>query len=114
MNNTSLTGVSPRWRTAGVLLGAALLASWAYFAYVALDTGVSLTDCRAEQEHLQNDVQFLVSAASGHVTARDVLAARARQEPALPQRMENGNTLLLRTVTLQFGEDSLLKGVVAR
>ena len=106
--------VSGRWRTATLALLALLVSSWAYLGYSVLDAGVSLSYCRAEEEHMHHDIQFLVSAATGRLLAGDFLAVRAHTEPELPARLDDANTLLLRTVTLQFGEGSLLTGSVVR
>ena len=109
-----VTMVSPRWRTATLALVALLISSWAYLGYWALDSGVSLSYCRSEQDYMHHDIQFLVVAATRHLSSRDFLEVRAKQEPELPARLDEGNTLLLRSVTLQFGEDALLKGLAAQ
>ena len=114
MSTNEVTTVSPRWRTASLVLVALLVISWAYLGYWSLDTRVSLTYSRAEQEHMHHDIQFLVAAGTGRLSTKDFLVVRARQEPELPARLDEGNTLLLRTVTLQFGEDAMLKGMAVR
>ncbi|MBI4537087.1 MAG: hypothetical protein HY712_03920 [candidate division NC10 bacterium] len=106
--------MSPWWRTAAIALALALVVSWGYHGYRLLDMGISLTYCRAEQEHSQYDIEFLVRTGVDRLSSSDFLATQARLEPALPQRLEEGNTILLRTVTLRLGADSLLKGTVPR
>ena len=114
MNTNEVTTISPRWRTATLVLVVLLVISWAYLGYWSLDTGVTLTYSRAEQEHMHHDILFLVAAGTGRLSKKEFLEVRARQEPELPVRLDEGNTLLLRTVTLQFGEDAILKGIAAR
>ena len=114
MEGHDVATVSTRWRTAALILAAGVMLSWAYSAYRLLDAGISLTYCRAEQEHLQHDVAFLVAAGAGRLSVEDVLAVRAKQDPALPMRLDEGRTLLLRSVTLQFGKDGKLIGLASR
>src|SRR5688500_14811583 len=103
-------GVVRGWRLATLGLGTAVVLSWALLGYAVVDGGVSLTYCRAEQEHQEHDIAMLVEAATGHRSSDALLAARAKLEPELPRRLDEGDTLLLRAVTLRFGEDGLLRG----
>jgi len=90
------------------------MSSWAYSAYRLLDAGISVTYSRAEQEHLQHDIAFLVAVGAGRLSVEDVLAVRARQDPDLPLRLDKDGTLLLRSVTLQFGKDGKLTGLASQ
>ena len=103
--------VSRGWRRATLGLIGLLLASWAGFAYLILDGGVSLTYCRDQQLHQEHDIRMLVEAAKGRLSSDVYLKARALLEPELPQRLDEGNTLLLRSITLRFGDDGLLRGL---
>jgi hypothetical protein len=108
------SGVARGWRWAALGLATTLVASWALFGYAVLDGGVSLTYCRAEQEHQEHDIAMLVEAGKGRLSSDAFLAARGGLEPELPRRLDEGNTLLLRTVTLRFGEDGVLRGLAER
>jgi hypothetical protein len=109
-----LATLSARWRTASLLLAAVVILSWTYSAYQMLDAGISLTYCRAEQEHLQHDIAFLVAAGTGRLSAEEFLVTRAKQDPDLPTRLDENSTLLLRSVTLQFGQDGKLTGLASQ
>jgi hypothetical protein len=85
--------------------------SWAFLGYRIVDGRVSLTYCRAEQDHLHHDMRVLVGAAKGRLSSDAFVAARGELEPELPRKLDEGNTLVLRTVVLQFGENALLHGV---
>jgi hypothetical protein len=103
--------VSAAWRRATFALAAALILSWAVLGYAVVDGGISLSYCRAEQEHQKADIRTLVEASKGRLTSETYLAARASMDPALPHKLEEGGTLLLRTLTLQFGADGVLRGI---
>jgi hypothetical protein len=104
-------GVSRAWRWAALFLAVGLILSWAVLGYAIVDGGVSLTYCRADQEHQEHDIRMLVEASKGRLTSTDYLAARAALEPELPQRLDEGHTLGLRTLALRFGEDGVLRGL---
>ena len=103
--------VPSAWRWVALALAAALILSWAVLGYAVLDSGVSLTYCRAEQEHQQHDIRMLVEASKGRLTSEAYLAARAALEPDLPRRLDDGHTLRLHALTLRFGDDGVLRGI---
>ena len=102
------------WRTAALSLVGLLVASWAfaaYLAYAVVDTGVSLSYCRSEQDHLKHDVQVLVRAGRGHLSLGTLVAARDEVDPELRGKIDDQQELQLRSVRLQFGQDGLLMGL---
>ena len=112
MVNISETQVSSLWRTGAVMLVVALVVSWVYMGYRLLDAGSSVTDCYSQVELQAQDIAFLAEAGSGRLTAKDVLSVMAKRNPGLPSRLDDDRALLLQTVSLQFGDDLLLKGLL--
>ncbi len=108
--NANRSSVSPAWCWATFSLGGVLVLSWALLGYALVDSGVSLTYCRAEQDHLRHDIQVFLAAAKGRLASSAFVAARAELDPELPRSLEERNTLRLRTVVLQFGDDALFRG----
>ncbi len=109
---TAQSGVSHGWRRTALGLAGLVVLSWAFLGYTVLDGIVSLDYCRAEGDHLKHDIAVLAEAAKGRLSSGAFLAARAQLDPDLPQRLEQDNTLPLKSIALQFGADALLKGVV--
>jgi len=100
-----------RWRWATFGLAGVLVVSWAGLGYAILDGGVSLTHCRDQQAYQEHDITMLVEAARGRLSSDAFLAARAALEPELPRKLDDGDTLLLRTITLRFDKGGLLQGI---
>jgi len=106
-----VTTVSKHWRTVALALLAVLILSWAFFVHQLLDAGVSLMYCRDERENIHRDVEFLMAVGSRRLSAGWFLDIRNKLEPELPLRLDAGNTLLLKSLTLQYDEDSVLAGI---
>ena len=114
MANTRDARAGKGWRIAALSLSAVLILSWAlaaYLAYAFLDTGVSLSYCRSEQDYLKHDLQVLVTAGRGRLSRSTVVNARDEVDPALRGKSDGPLELQLESIKLQFGEDGLLVGV---
>jgi hypothetical protein len=100
------------WRWAAVILAVGLAASWVVLGYLILDGAISLDYCRVEQGHLRHDVRVLVESGKGRLDADTLVKAIRRIDPDYPGGLDEQNTLLLQSVTLQFDDAHMLQGLV--